>query len=56
MVRGLKRQISTLYGVYVTNLKALIGCAVHVQRLSCNMQVFSVLKQCYKCILQAIGV
>ena len=28
MVRGLKRQISKLYGVYVTNIKALIRCAV----------------------------
>ena len=28
MVRGLKRQFSKLYGVYVTNIKALIRCAV----------------------------
>ena len=28
MVRGLKRQISKLHGVYVTNIKALIRCTV----------------------------
>ena len=28
MVRGLKHQISKIYGVYVTNIKALIKCAV----------------------------
>ena len=28
MVRGLKRQISKLYGVYVTNIKALISGAI----------------------------
>ena len=37
MVRGLKRQISKLYGVYVTNIKALIRCPVtaHYMQYTC---------------------
>ena len=53
MVRGLKRQILKLYGVYVTNIKALIRCAVTAP----SMQYTGFLsKQYYKCILQPIDV
>ena len=43
MVRGLKRQISKLYGVYVTNIKALIRCAVTAPYMQytddCNVKI-----------------
>ena len=51
MVRGLKRHISKLYGVYVTNIKALIRCAVTAP----YMQYTGFLsKLYYKCILRPI--
>ena len=53
MVKRLKRQISKLYGVYVTNIKALIRCDV----TATNMQYTGFLsKQYYKCVLRPIDV
>ena len=42
MVRSLKHQFSKLYGVYVTNIKALIRCTHTAPYNTCNTQVFSV--------------
>ena len=53
MVRGLKRQILNLYGVYVTSIKVLISGAVTAP----YMQYTGFLsKQYYKCILRPIDV
>ena len=51
MVRGLKRQISKLYGVHVSNIKALIRCTVTAP----YMQYTGFLSnQYYKCLLRPI--
>ena len=53
IVSDLKRQISKLYGVYVTNIKALIRCTVTAP----YMQYTGFLsKQYYKCIFRPIDV
>ena len=50
MVKGLKREISKLYVVYVTNIKALVRCAVTAPYIQYTGFLS---KQYYKCILRA---